>query len=325
MRSISLAMRFLIICAVSFPASDAIGATSNGKKAASADKMARNFIYAAMQPDLRDDPTKPSRIKARKAIRPIDINSDGIMDYQVNWDDLGSAAWCGTGGCRYQLWLSGTSGKPRRVFDQQVRSTSIRKSGKETIFDFQFHGGSCGGFGSQDCPVSFAFDQKIGRFDERITPDGNGILRMIDPLDDVRLKRPKAVTDLLAKLHNDCMAKGGEKGEDAGALGSVTETPDIDGDGRRDWIVSTPKCSADASPESSDIQSHLLVTAGNTTGMELAYSGNQIELSILKKPAQVLGILQTAECAIYATEKEQKACKRYALIWDQSSRKFVTK
>ncbi|MBN8501437.1 MAG: hypothetical protein J0M19_09840 [Sphingomonadales bacterium] len=105
----------------------------------------------------------------RDAIVPVDINSDGIDDWQINFSPLGSA-WCGTGGCRYQLWLGSAKGLPRLVFDRQMREVTIVKRQGRTVFVFDFHGSQCGGFGAEACPGEFAWDKRSGTFALQPTP-----------------------------------------------------------------------------------------------------------------------------------------------------------
>ncbi len=111
---------------------------------------------------LRGDFSKHSQAEILAAIEPIDINADGIQDWQVNWNAFGSA-WCGTGGCRYQLWLGRKTGAPIRVFDRQMRELAIEKRAGRIVFVFDFHGSECGGFGAEACPGEFSWNAKRGR------------------------------------------------------------------------------------------------------------------------------------------------------------------
>lgn len=110
-----------------------------------------------------------SQSEIMAAIQPVDINGDGIQDYQVNFTVFGSA-WCGTGGCRYQLWLGRKSGVPLRVFDRQMRDLVIEKRAGRNVFVFDFHGSECGGFGAEACPGEFSWNAKRGRMALLPTP-----------------------------------------------------------------------------------------------------------------------------------------------------------
>ena len=111
---------------------------------------------------LKGDFSKHSQAEILAAIEPVDINADGIQDWQVNWNAFGSA-WCGTGGCRYQLWLGRKTGVPTRVFDRQMREVSTERRDGRIVFVFDFHGSECGGIGAEACPGEFAWSRRRGQ------------------------------------------------------------------------------------------------------------------------------------------------------------------
>lgn len=127
---------------------------------ASAD--AKEEIAKVLTRQLKNGFSRHSQAEIRAAIQPVDINGDGIADYQVNFTNFGPA-WCGTGGCRYQLWLGRKAGAPIQVFDRQMRDLTIEKRGRKIIFVFDFHGSHCGGFGSEACPGEFVWSAKRGK------------------------------------------------------------------------------------------------------------------------------------------------------------------
>jgi hypothetical protein len=120
---------------------------------------ARAMIAAQVQQQLRGDPAKHSQAEIYMAIRPVDIDGNNLADWQIDWKAFG-AGWCGTGGCRYQLWLGRAKREPRLVFDRQMRGLKIDRRDGRTVFVFDFHGGECGGFGSQPCPGEFTWDAR---------------------------------------------------------------------------------------------------------------------------------------------------------------------
>ena len=144
--------------ALSFAAAVLLAAPALAK--APADPRAE--IARVLTRQLKGDFTPHSQAEIRAAIRPVDINGDGIQDWEVDFNTFGSA-WCGTGGCRYQLWLGRAKAAPIRVFDRQVREhEAVRRDGR-IVFVFDFHGSQCGGFGSEVCPGEFAWSAKRGR------------------------------------------------------------------------------------------------------------------------------------------------------------------
>jgi hypothetical protein len=117
----------------------------------------RASVAGQIQKQLHRDLTKLNQADIYMAIKPVDIDGDGLQDWQVDWNEFGSA-WCGTGGCRYQLWLGRAKGGPKLVFDRQMRELTIAQREGRVVFVFDFHGGECGGFGSQECPGEFTWD-----------------------------------------------------------------------------------------------------------------------------------------------------------------------
>lgn len=111
---------------------------------------------------LRDDMSEHDPAVIAAQVTPIDINGDGIQDWQVDWNMLGMQ-WCGTGGCRYQLWLGRKAGPPLKVFDRRVRDRKVETRDGRILFVFDFHGTHCGGYGAQECPGTFTWNAKRGR------------------------------------------------------------------------------------------------------------------------------------------------------------------
>ena len=140
----------------------------------------RSAIAKRLTVDLRDDFTKHSQATIRAAIKPVEINSDGVQDWQVDWNAFG-AAWCGTGGCRYQLWLGRRKAAPLLVFDRQMRELDIQQRGARTVFVFDFHGSECGGTGNIACPGEFSWSTKRGRMVLLPTPGKH--TSMSNPID----------------------------------------------------------------------------------------------------------------------------------------------
>jgi hypothetical protein len=118
---------------------------------------ARAAIAAEVQRQLWGDFHTHSQADIYIVMQPVDIDGDTVQDWQIAWKAFGSA-WCGTGGCRYQLWQGRAKGTPRLVFDRQMRELAIERRAGRTVFVFDFHGSECGGFGSQACPGEFAWD-----------------------------------------------------------------------------------------------------------------------------------------------------------------------
>ncbi len=111
---------------------------------------------------LKDDISEHDPVAIAAQVTPIDINGDGIRDWQVDWNMYGPL-WCGTGGCRYQLWLGRKAGPPLKVFDRRVRDRKVETRKGRILFVFDFHGTHCGGYGAQECPGTFTWNARRGR------------------------------------------------------------------------------------------------------------------------------------------------------------------
>ncbi|HEX4847989.1 MAG TPA: hypothetical protein VFV30_07585 [Novosphingobium sp.] len=130
--------------------------------AATTASPARTQITKALKQTLKSDFVPHTAAEIDAAITPVDINGDRIPDWQVDFKDLGTA-WCGTGGCRYQLWLGRAKGGPVRVFDRRVRAHERKMQNGRIVFEFDFHGTYCGETGAEACPGIYAWSPKRGR------------------------------------------------------------------------------------------------------------------------------------------------------------------
>jgi hypothetical protein len=275
----------------------------------------QEMIAQSIARELRSEPVKVSMQTIRAAIKPAVINTDGIPDYRVDWVELESPGWCGTGGCRYQLWLGVAGKKPRIVFDQQLREATVRQGGGETVFDFDFHGGVCGGYGSEACPASFAYDGALGRMVERVAATGDGVIRFVDPVAVSRAQWPAAISALVAARKASCKAMGAELETDD----IPSSIPDVDGDGVRDWVLGRSACVFDGDRPSHALQSRIYATA---VLAEVAVA-DHFDISVAAKPAAVSAIKTSDECVVYSTEQGAKICPRQALRWNAAAGKFM--
>jgi hypothetical protein len=285
----------------------------------------RAQIAEIVSAEIASDSQVISPAKVRAAIRPIRVDDDGVTDYAVNWEQFTFAAWCGTGGCRYQLWRGVTGGVPQIVFDRQVREVKLRKVGRDTIFDFDFHGSVCGGYGVELCPASFSWDAKAGRMVERMTRRGDGTVRYVSSFDGIDDMLPVTVAERLDARKAECKAMGGRTGDEEGGENdffSATSVPDVDGDGARDWALIGNVCSFEGDRESINLPDEIWASAGDSARPALALAGIMFTLSVASQPAQVRRLMVSEECAVYSTEKGAKLCPSVPLVWDGASRRL---
>lgn len=92
-------------------------------------------------------------------VRKLDLNGDGRDDYVVDFKDTickdRESAYCGTGGCVMDIFVTLPNGAVRQVFDGYVRNYEIlpkpANAGAARTIRFELHGGYCGGHGSPSC------------------------------------------------------------------------------------------------------------------------------------------------------------------------------
>lgn len=286
----------------------------------------RAAIAEAVAKEIADDSQTISNKKVLAAVRPVGIDQDQWPDYAVNWEKFTFASWCGTGGCRYQLWRGSETGLPAPVFDRQVREVKMRKLAGETVFDFDFHGSVCGGYGVEVCPASFAWDARQQRMVERVARNGDGTIRYVSPFDGIDDDMPDTVADRIAARKAECKAQGGRTGDEDGEenfLFSSNSVPDVDGDGARDWALLGNTCTFADDRDSIDLPDELWVTAGHADQLVLALSAPMFKISVSTVPASVRTIATSEDCDAYSTDKEAKICPAQPMRWVAASRSFV--
>jgi hypothetical protein len=176
--------------------------------------------------------TAPARMFSK-----VDINGDGKPDWRVDYEHAPNASlWCGTGGCRNELWVSGAGDSYRRVMSVGLRLFKLTRRAGVARLDLDFHGSLCGGYGVQACPRSYLWNEQAGAFVETAAPGNQTWLAGgPHPLEPLELARevPAPVRAAVEAASAQCAAVGARFEADW----AVTSLPDIDGDGARDWIV----------------------------------------------------------------------------------------
>ena len=111
--------------------------------------------------DFYDDPEDPTNRPPlvtqppAGVVRAVDINADGVNDWLVEWPD--STQFCGTGGCRFTVYL--THGQNLvRIFDRQTfQPLDISMVDGEPRLEGSFHHGSCNEQ-RDDCRLAWGLD-----------------------------------------------------------------------------------------------------------------------------------------------------------------------
>lgn len=176
-----------------------------------------------------DDPAGPYAL-ARLA-SPVSITPSGD-DWVIDYEKTRDAGWCGTGGCTKELWVS-RQGRHVLVFSEQVLDWRLTP-GDPAVLDIDIHGANCDATGSAPCLRRFVWNDTRGRLDEAFNREGVGYLvgPLFQPIEPEPY--PDAVAAEIARRDGVCHQAGGLV--DGGEYPAVT-SPDLNGDGRRDWIV----------------------------------------------------------------------------------------
>jgi hypothetical protein len=210
----------------------------------------------------REDPTnRPALVTEvpQGVLVPVDINRDGLTDWLINWPE--SVQFCGTGGCERTLYVSeafapgevsDVEGRPRpsgfvRAFDRQGGDLDIRDVDGEVRIESSFHPLNCEDT-REDCRLAWGWDARAGQFVERPSSDGRHIILSAGqpPVDPERGDGedgpdwiPAVLSDLRAAGRRIC------PGADEPALTTafyptLSDIPDLNGDGIRDWVIGPP-------------------------------------------------------------------------------------
>lgn len=255
----------------------------------------------------------------------LDVNGDGVPDWRVNFEKAPNPSFfCGTGGCRQEIWVSEPGGSWSRVMGVTVRLFKLTRRAGVARLDLDFHGSSCDGYGAQACPRSYLWDNTARAFVETTGPQGqtwlSGGPRTLEA-PNLESDAPPAVHAALERMQEICRVNQGYF-EPAG----VTRIPDIDGDGVRDWVVGSGYWSCD----------YALEDAANTSPelpiLVVASNGGGDGVIAFEAMNAHFGIDMTASgpSAFYVIPKTdtgtqceyEKPCGR-RLRWDASAAKLV--
>lgn len=119
-----------------------------------------------------EDPTnRPPLLTQPPAgvVRAVDVNGDGANDWIVAWPD--STQFCGTGGCRFTVYL--THGQNLiRIFDRQVfDGLEFTMVEGEARFEGRFHHGYCDE-AREECRLAWGLDADQRKLVPRASADG---------------------------------------------------------------------------------------------------------------------------------------------------------
>jgi hypothetical protein len=88
-------------------------------------------------------------------VRQADVDADGVNDVLIDWVGLtcdGSRAFCGSGGCTHEIWLSDPAGPYRLLFEDFVERIDLPAPGQVRVLR---DGAHCGRSGAEDCEQDY--------------------------------------------------------------------------------------------------------------------------------------------------------------------------
>lgn len=137
--------------------------------------------------DDPEDPTNRPPLLTRPpegVVRAVDVNADGVNDWVVDWPE--STQFCGTGGCRFTVYL--THGQNLiRIFDRQVfEGLEFSVVDGEPRFEGRFHHGSCDEQ-RDDCRLAWGLDATTRKLVPRRSANGDAyaVRGAEEPIDEI--------------------------------------------------------------------------------------------------------------------------------------------
>lgn len=300
-------------------------AAGGAHAAAAPDSIRRSVqaeIDAVMAPDPDDpddaDYNPPAFTASAAMFRRVVVNDDGVADWRVDFEKAPNASYfCGTGGCRQQLWVSNAAGGFDLAMDTQVRMMKLRRAKTGTRLDVDFHGSICGGFGVDPCPRSYVWSGAISRFVARVGVGGEtflagGPVRLFIPPE---ASLPAPVRAALAERTARCKALGRTYPYEEAF---VTDIGDLNADGQSDWVVGGPydTCAyAEDAPESVPMLP-IIAFVSTPSGHVAAWRGEGVEwgLDLAGGGATFVTMQGAEECGLNG-----KDCDKTAWRWNGST------
>lgn len=201
-----------------------------------ADAVLPRALTEAMAPMLADDDVDPAVLAHwdDDYVQRLDLSGDGVDDWLLDFNALGFPGWCGTGGCRHQLWVGTPTGYVLALDEWIVEA--LPRDGAPRILDVELHGSFCREPGNAPCSRSFAWNAARRALDE--VPNAEGASLLTGPLFQAvptdGAEWPEPVQRIRDETVDRCVEAGGVQIEWSWPASSI---PDIDGDGVRDWAL----------------------------------------------------------------------------------------
>lgn len=306
---------FLTAALVLLPACAASAATPP----ASIVEEARKAIYEAATEgstpeEIKEVPTWMFKVPP-KMFSKVDLNGDKLTDWRVNYENAPNPSFfCGTGGCRNILYVGQADGSVRKVFQNSGGNYQITGPKDGRKLEVGLHGSACGSFGADECTRAWRWDSASNAYVE--TPNSKGLTLLVSgsipALEPDLADAPGEIKTEVAARTAACKALGAEDMEPI----TVSTLPDVNGDGRREWLVGSPYTDCGyqmEKPPAGKLAFFLSDGGGFVKAFE--QEGADWNLDIGRTPAVIQLVTPGEDCGLGG-----KACPARNLLWDAASK-----
>lgn len=255
-------------------------------------------------------------------IRPVDVTHDGKPDWLVDYTDSG-LMYCGTGGCLRTLYVS-DGDDYLMAFDEQTHTFDLSTRGGETVIEAEVHHIFCGSAGD-DCAFAWTWDPALKQLVERPTAAGVSLLGNdggFAPIGERESSRPvedRLPAELSEVWHGNRMTCPSTDDDGFRVFRpTFKEVPDLNGDGRRDWLVRLPDpCPRDVYEEVQARPFSVWLTGADGRLSE-AWTSEPDHWAMIDIATTPALLVSNPACGT------EPACPNRRLRWDSRSSTFVS-
>ena len=255
-------------------------------------------------------------------IRPVDVTHDDKPDWLVDYTDSG-LMYCGTGGCLRTLYVS-DGDDYLMAFDEQTHSFDLSTRGGETVIEAEVHHIFCGSAGD-DCAFAWTWDAALKQLVERPTAAGatllgnDGGFPPIGQREDSRPVEDRLPPELSEVWHGQRLTCPSTDDDGFRVFRPTFKSvPDLNGDGRRDWLVRLPDpCPRDVYEEVQARPFSVWLT-GEGGSLSAAWTSEPDHWALIDIATTPARLVSNPSCG-HGTE-----CPDRRLRWDSRSSTFVS-
>lgn len=289
------------------------------------DATTAKVVAAATEGMTPEEANNPEMVPAwmkkvpAKMFKKVDVNGDKIPDWLVSYENAPNPSFfCGSGGCQYELWVGEQGGTWRKVYARGGSEPRITGPKTARRFEVNFHGSVCGSYGASECLRAYRWDSTLNRLVE--APDSKGRTRLVygslPPMDLPLDAAPPKVREAIQVRQAYCRDKGGAYPAEEAAIYDI---PDIDGDGRRDWLVgsSYDSCRFEDNAPETPIELGIQVFASRGDDAVLVLEDKEGAWEIDLGTPNTFYLIEVSDSC-----SEDKPCPRKALKWNAEAGKL---